>query len=401
MNNMMLWVAVACDVLCLIAFAITPFVTRKTELFGVSLPSSEIGRPELSAMRYAYLRLSLIAGAVVLVLTFLLFGVFQNDIAQVRVFLILLVVFMVAEFLIYLAFHWRMQAFKASQPWRAHGAGAIAAAGGSGDRHAATGETSGASGAEPVLIVDTASPTRDVIHPGWLWIYAAVGGGTLLYLWNIWASLPDRMPVHMNGAGVVDGWADKTPGGFVTLMSGQWIMIAVFVLVYFMIPLSKRQIDAANPAVSREQGRRFRYRMSACLLFGGAALSVVTGLMPIFMVRSDGGMAYAIIPMVLVFAITAVIIIVAYRTGQGGSRLSVDKPEQAGATGQKRMANTDTDSYWKLGMFYFNPKDPAAFVEKRFGVGWTINLGHPIGWVIIGVIVVVVVVVLVLARTQS
>ena len=34
----------------------------------------------------------------------------------------------------------------------------------------------------------------------------------------------------------------------------------------------------------------------------------------------------------------------------------------------------DDDRYWYGGFFYNNPDDPAVFVPKRFGLGWTMNL---------------------------
>jgi uncharacterized membrane protein len=37
----------------------------------------------------------------------------------------------------------------------------------------------------------------------------------------------------------------------------------------------------------------------------------------------------------------------------------------------------DDDRYWYGGVFYHNPDDPALFVPKRFGLGWTMNFGHP------------------------
>lgn len=37
----------------------------------------------------------------------------------------------------------------------------------------------------------------------------------------------------------------------------------------------------------------------------------------------------------------------------------------------------DDDRYWSAGFFYNNPDDPALFVPKRFGLGWTLNFGHP------------------------
>jgi uncharacterized membrane protein len=37
----------------------------------------------------------------------------------------------------------------------------------------------------------------------------------------------------------------------------------------------------------------------------------------------------------------------------------------------------DDDRYWYAGVFYNNPDDPALFVPKRYGLGWTMNFGHP------------------------
>ncbi|MFL5587716.1 MAG: DUF5808 domain-containing protein [Ktedonobacteraceae bacterium] len=39
----------------------------------------------------------------------------------------------------------------------------------------------------------------------------------------------------------------------------------------------------------------------------------------------------------------------------------------------------DDDRYWYGGVFYNNPDDPAVLVPKRFGLGWTVNFGHPQG----------------------
>ena len=39
----------------------------------------------------------------------------------------------------------------------------------------------------------------------------------------------------------------------------------------------------------------------------------------------------------------------------------------------------DDDRYWYGNIFYNNPDDPAIFVPKRFGLGWTVNFGNPRG----------------------
>ena len=38
---------------------------------------------------------------------------------------------------------------------------------------------------------------------------------------------------------------------------------------------------------------------------------------------------------------------------------------------------------WKWGIVYFNPNDPSVWVEKRFGIGWTLNFAHKESWFII------------------
>lgn len=49
-----------------------------------------------------------------------------------------------------------------------------------------------------------------------------------------------------------------------------------------------------------------------------------------------------------------------------------------------RVVFRDDDQYW-YGFFYNNPDDPDLFVPKRYGLGWTVNFGHPLGkWVMIG-----------------
>ena len=45
--------------------------------------------------------------------------------------------------------------------------------------------------------------------------------------------------------------------------------------------------------------------------------------------------------------------------------------------GRTDVVFRDDDRYWYGGVFYNNPDDPAIFVPKRFGLGWTLNFGHP------------------------
>ena len=46
--------------------------------------------------------------------------------------------------------------------------------------------------------------------------------------------------------------------------------------------------------------------------------------------------------------------------------------------------NELNDDEWKWGIFYFNKKDKRILVPKLSGLGWTLNFGHAISFVILG-----------------
>jgi len=70
---------------------------------------------------------------------------------------------------------------------------------------------------------------------------------------------------------------------------------------------------------------------------------------------------------------SVVIVVVLARMGQGGARLT------GGGTGP--AGDRTLDAHWRWGQLYVNRADPAFFVEKRFGIGYTLNFGHPLWWV--------------------
>jgi uncharacterized membrane protein len=38
---------------------------------------------------------------------------------------------------------------------------------------------------------------------------------------------------------------------------------------------------------------------------------------------------------------------------------------------------------WKGGILYYNPNDPAMFVGRRNGAGFTLNMANPWGWAVV------------------
>jgi uncharacterized membrane protein len=68
-----------------------------------------------------------------------------------------------------------------------------------------------------------------------------------------------------------------------------------------------------------------------------------------------------------------------FRVGQGGQRAV------PAAARQEVHGDATPDHAWKVGgLFYFNPHDPAIWVEKRVGLGYTLNIGNSRAWLLIG-----------------
>lgn len=57
----------------------------------------------------------------------------------------------------------------------------------------------------------------------------------------------------------------------------------------------------------------------------------------------------------------------------------------------------DDDRYWYGGVLYYNPDDPDPVVPRRYGFGWTVNIGHPLGKLFIAIMIGMILLPLVLA----
>ena len=43
-------------------------------------------------------------------------------------------------------------------------------------------------------------------------------------------------------------------------------------------------------------------------------------------------------------------------------------------------SDKNNNDLWKWGLFYNNPNDSSIWVEKRSGLGWTLNFAHAISY---------------------
>src|SRR5690606_7946646 len=154
------------------------------------------------------------------------------------------------------------------------------------------------------------------------------------------------------------------------------VMQIMFLSIHTGTKISGIKLSTTATTASRLRQLTLR-KYTSWLMFLTTIL--VTGMFSFFQLRTihpdlvDGTMVM-VIPIIFLIVTLASTIAFAFKVGRS-DKVNVDE-SSAGIT------DYDDDSHWVGGLFYFNRNDPSIFVEKRFGVGWTINFGNPIGYII-------------------
>jgi uncharacterized membrane protein len=188
-----------------------------------------------------------------------------------------------------------------------------------------------------------------------------------------WSEIPDPMPVHWDIAGNPNGWMPKAWQLYAGLVGGELVLCLMLTFAIVGMLYFSRQI-AARGARAREE-RRFRWIGIAAML-AGSYLSAALAFLPLSprATFSFGGVTFFL-------AIMIVGSLELVRRGQGGARLAPTATEPI-------VADRTPDACWKWGAIYYNPNDPALIVEKRFGIGWTLNFAHRGAWIFMGLVLV-------------
>lgn len=244
--------------------------------------------------------------------------------------------------------------------------------------HAKTMELKAENGDDSGLIHDrisvetSASDSKTVVSAAWLWLLLPV----MLAVWAIavfgYPSMPDKIPMHYSFT-AVDAWTTKSwPMVLFPALTGTAVAVLILVCCLFTrrAPASVRGNPDAAP-------KAFRFRKYLILLM--IVLGVLTEAT--FLLVEAGYLAPLSpllfeVPLLLDLAVTVGLFVIYFRF------VRVGKP---------KGPIMDDDAKWVLGMFYYNPSDPSTFIEKRTGIGYTLNFARPGGWILlIGVLAFVV-----------
>jgi len=188
----------------------------------------------------------------------------------------------------------------------------------------------------------------------------AILAATALYLHFNWVRIPARFPVHWGTNGVPNGWSTRSVAGvYGPLLLGGFVV--VFLSGIFMLAAWGSRASAQQPA-----GKLVPIAVAYCIAVAFSA----AGLLPLYVVPPG-----ALVAVILGFI------------GFIGVMIWLSSRRRADSF--TNAEEITPDRCWHGGEFYYNPADPALFVEKRVGIGLTLNFGHRGSWVVLGLILLV------------
>lgn len=346
-----------------ITFLLTPKLTRKDIIFGIVIPLDRSKDKEIKEATKRYYIDITIFTVVMAVLYFIVQNIiFINPVSLVVVVFISIF----GYFLIFLKTNNRIKSYKRQNNLLAN--------------------------KKQMVYVNTEMSQKlrntAVISAYWFIIPAVIAVSNLILPLMKYDKLPSKIGIHWNIYGVADNFIDKSIGAIITNGMMPLILVGILAFANYSIAISKNKIDAAQPISSSQKLYKFK-RFNSIMLF--SLTLVISSLITLFNLNTLNIISVNLAKITPVLIVTFVLIIfvptfLTFKLGQGGSNLRTSTDEDIDNT----VSNIDDDMFWKLGSIYYNPNDPSLFVEKRFGVGWTLNFGNKIAIVIsIGFIILI------------
>ncbi len=331
----------------------TPNIIRKSLLFGIRVPTSAHNEAEVKAIKIKYRVLIIVYFAVVLGIAVAQYVIAPDLSLMATLYFPFFA--LIAAFLAYYPCYKGAKSLKESKGWKV-------------DSSSMT-ETRSAVARQKL---------KDI---PWIWYIVGIVAtvAMVIYAFYKYPSIPDVIPTHWNAQMEADAWGNKS---YLLLMTFPLINLAMLLTMLFSnvaVLKMKLQVNTEDAALSFAQHRLYRRLMGHML---GFYTLLMTGFCAFMVPTSFGinimdGSSFWIIFVILMAGFILPIIPLYTHVGQGGCKLkpkvtNADRYAAGHPMAQPSMSRGD-DRFWILGMFYYNPEDPAILVEDRFGSNGGLN----------------------------
>ena len=344
--NLIIGVMALSWVVVVLATAFTPYFVRKNICFGISIPESEYDNPKFKALRRDYSIGCLAIGSIVGIGSTVCF-IWMPAENAIWIQIGGMFLYLVISMLIYFFMRSKIRTIKQASDWKI----------------------------ETTTIPEISGKSDKTINIRWYLVYLAIIAITILGTVLKYPALPEQIPMHYNIAGEVDRYAQKSIGTFAIIPVIQLLIGMLFAAINVAIRISKRQGDF-------QKSNAFRGIMSIVLFAIGFMVMLSLTCVQFSMLAILNEKLVAVLPLAFLIATFLICAYLAIKVGQGGSRLK--------GTADQPVNIVDDDSHWIGGFLYFNKNDPSLFVEKRFGMGYTLNFGNKKSLIAIGILVVLI-----------
>ncbi len=342
-----------------VIFAILPFLTRKDIMFGVTIPSSEWKNEYFTKLRRQYMFISIASGTLMFAAS-ILCTLLLSEAAAVVFMQVLMWAVLLVYFLLFLLFWIKTRKYKEQAGWQLSG--------------------------KNIAVADTKIDLpKKALSPAWFIVYLVIIVVTYYGAVKLYGLAPDIIPMRFDLQGNPIVFAEKSMKIIYQLIGMQILMALMFLGINAVIKRAKKTIDPENPEKTSARYDMMKYRWSIFLFITGLLMLIIFAFVIFSIFVKMPMWTTAAVPFIIVIFILVYAIVLAVKTGQSGSRIGVTSKDTEGVG-----VTRDDDSLWKLGMFYYNKDDPAVFVEKRFGAGWTNNWARWQSWLVLAGIIAIV-----------
>ncbi|NWJ40141.1 MAG: DUF1648 domain-containing protein [Geothrix sp.] len=186
-----------------------------------------------------------------------------------------------------------------------------------------------------------------------------------LALPRLMAGLPDPIPTHFDARGVPNGWTPQA--GY------PWLAFGLPAAIWAVLWLTGRAFVGSN---QDPEGRKCAALAPLRSLVTVGLLGMMAGglLIP----RHGQGVIAWMIGGFLALTILGILLMVRQM--------------------KQTLQEDERSEYYRWGVFYVNAGDPAIWVPKRLGLGWTLNFAHGLSWAILTLLLLPVLLLIAFAR---
>lgn len=229
-----------------------------------------------------------------------------------------------------------------------------------------------------VKVTDLSVRSQDEMLPWYVFLLPIIiTCGLIGYTAIQYDSLPQQIPTHWGPNGKPDSFTDKNLFSVHSLSLILLVMQFMFLGINEMTKRSGIKLSAVSTEASRIRQLTLRKYSSWFMILTSVLITMLFSFIQLTTIHSNVIKDALLISAPIIFLIIVLIGTIIFSIKVAKAGVNVGHQFVEGIT------DVDEDKYWKGGLFYFNKNDPSLFVEKRFGVGWTLNLAHPLGFIIL------------------